>query len=163
MSALTALDDAVGDAWQRALAAEQRAVFGYGLLGPHLSGADETALARRCQAEHETVEDHTAAAMSDVGRTPAAAAVDYPDLYPVSDARSARALAIRLEQEAATAWRFLYAVTASVAQVADREPQAPPAGLRAAAQQALTASAVRGTRWRVAAGTPAPTVAFPGL
>ncbi len=83
---------------------------------------------------------------------------DYAGLYPVADAKAARALAVRLETECAAAWRFLYA-TAAVA----TDGPAGTEQLRAQAQAALTASAVRATRWRVAAGTSPATVAFPGI
>ena len=86
---------------------------------------------------------------------PVAPAADYPALYPVADARVARRLAVRLEEDAAAAWRFLYAVVA--------ETGTSPPGLRASAQAALIASAVRATRWRLAAQSPSPTVAFPGI
>ncbi|MDT4944586.1 MAG: hypothetical protein QOH14_1319 [Pseudonocardiales bacterium] len=148
---MTALDDA----WQRALGAEHQAVFGYALLGAHLDTAADADRARACQDQHATLRDHTAAAIIAAGQTPDPPHADYPALYPVRDAPAARSLAVRLEEDAAAAWRFLYAVAAAA--------PAPPAGLRAAAQQALTAGAVRATRWRVAAGAATPTVAFPGI
>lgn len=135
-------------AWQAALAAEQQAVFGYGLLGPRLAEPADADLARRCTAEHEALRDATAAALAASGRTPVAPAADYPALYPVPDARAARRTAVRLEQDAAAAWRALYAAAAV-------DPGA--AGLRATAQAALTAAAVRAVRWR------GRSVAFPGI
>jgi len=145
----------VDDAWQRALDAEHQAVFGYALLGPHLDAAADADRARACQDQHATLRDHTAAALIAAGQTPDSPHADYPALYPVRDASAARSLAIRLEDDAAASWRFLYAVAAAA--------PSPPAGLRAAAQQALTDGAVRALRWRVAAGAATPTVAFPGI
>jgi hypothetical protein len=144
---------AVDDAWQAALAAEHQAAFGYPLLGPQLTGADQ-ALARACQAAHEALRDTTAARIAAAKLTPVAPLGDYPRLYPVSGAKAARALAVRLETDCAAAWRFLYATAAA----ADGNRT-----LCGQAQQALTASAVRATRWRIAAGTSPATVAFPGL
>jgi hypothetical protein len=144
---------AVEDAWQAALAAEHQAAFGYPLLGPQLPD-DQQDLARTCQAAHEALRDTTAARIAAAGLTPVAPLGDYAGLYPVNGASAARALAVRLETACAAAWRFLYATAAA---------QVPPSDARAPAQQALTASAVRATRWRLAAGTSPATVAFPGI
>jgi hypothetical protein len=135
-------------AWQAALAAEQQAVFGYGLLGPRLAAADRQ-LAVTCSDAHETLRDRTEAALAAAGLTPAPPLADYPALYPVPDAAAARALAVRLEDGCAAAWRYLYLQAAST-------PGARAERLRPAAQAALTASAVRAAQWRRA------TVAFPG-
>ncbi len=140
------------DAEQAALAAEQQAAFGYGLLGPRLAGADRV-LARRCQAAHEDTRDRTATAIAATGHPPAAPQGDYPALYP--QANRPRVLAAQLEDDCAAAWRYLYLQAASA-------PPGPTA-LRRAAQQALTASAVRATEWRQRAGDPRPVVPFPGI
>ena len=55
----------------------------------------------------------------------------------------------------AAAWRYLYAQEASTA--------SPRAGLRGSAQAALTASAVRATRWRYLADPGHATTPFPGI
>jgi Domain of unknown function (DUF4439) len=148
---MTALDSA----WQAALAAEQQAAFGYALLGPRLSNSDEQ-LAVRCSDDHESRRDTVAAAIADAGLSPVAPKADYPALYPVADAAAARTLAIRLEDDCAVAWRYLYLRAASSVQ-----PRAN--GLRAAAQEALTASAVRATRWRVLVTPAKATSPFPGI
>jgi len=146
----------LGDAWQRALAAEQQAVFGYALLGPHLATGVAGELAHTCQSAHEALRDKTTVAVTAAGSVPSPPAADYPSLYPVPDARSAQRLAIRLEQDAASAWRYLYAVAADAT-------GAPPAAARTAAQAGLTASAVRATRWRLLVNPAAASVAFPGI
>jgi Domain of unknown function (DUF4439) len=148
MSALTT-------AWQAALAAEHRAVFGYGLLGPKLRGA-ESALAVGCSNAHEQLRDRTAAAVSAAGLTPVTPRADYPDLYPVDDAADARALAVRIEDDCAAAWRFLYLRAASTHEDGAAE-------LRVASQAALTASAVRASGWRRRIDPAHVTVAFPGI
>jgi hypothetical protein len=153
---VTATLSMLTDAWQAALAAEQRAAFGYGLLGAHLHGSPQLPLAISCSDEHEALRDATEQAIAAAGLAPAAPAADYPDLYPVRTAAQSGALAVRLEDDCASAWRYLYAVAASTAGTrADT--------LRATAQSALTASAVRATQWRKVTDPSAATVAFPGL
>jgi hypothetical protein len=141
-------------AWQRALAAEQQAAFGYPVLGPHLSGAEQQ-LAVACSNAHETLRDATADALAGARLTPAAPRADYPGMYPVSSAGAARALAIRLEDDCAAAWRYLYLRAASTTGTLAGQ-------LRSSAQDALTASAVRAAQWRAASGTIRPTLPFPG-
>ena len=143
-------------AWQDALAAEQRAVFGYGLLGAHLHGSPQLALAVTCSNEHEELRDETETSIATGGLTPVAPAADYPDLYPVTTEAQAATVAARIEDGCAAAWRYLYAAAASTT---DSRSHA----LRTTAQTALTASAVRATRWRKITDPSHATVAFPGL
>lgn len=144
---------ALDAAWQAALAAEHQAVFGYALLGPQLTGADQQ-LAVSCSNAHESLRDSTSAAIAAARLTPVPPQADYPALYPVPDAAAARALAVRLEDAGATAWRYLYLRAASAGTRAH--------ALRAAAQQQLTASAVRAARWRAIATPDHATTPFPG-
>lgn len=153
---MSAPANALARAWQAALAAEQRAAFGYGLLGAHLHGSPRLALAVGCSNAHEQLRDATAEAIAAAGLTPAAPAADYPDLYPVTSAARALALAPRLEDACAAAWRYLYAVAAGTPGPAART-------LRAGAQTALSASAVRAVRWRKLTDPSAAAVAFPGV
>jgi hypothetical protein len=139
-------------AWQGALAAEHKAVFAYGLLGPRLTSGE---LAATCQAAHEALRDATTAAIAAARLVPVAPADDYPDLYPVPNATAARAVAARVEDDCATAWRYLYLVAAST-------PGATATQLRTPAQDALTASAVRAVRWRQRATPDHATRPFPG-
>jgi Domain of unknown function (DUF4439) len=141
---------ALDTAWQAALVAEQRAVFGYGVLGPRLAAAADRAAARTEQAAHVVLQAQAAAALAAAGQQPAEPAADYPDLYPVRDPSAARALALRLEEESAAAWRYLYSVAAATA-------GSSAATARREAQAALIGSAVRALRWR---GRPVP---FPGI
>lgn len=141
-------------AWQAALAAEHQAVFGYALLGPHLSGADQR-LAVAFSDAHETLRDATEAAMATHRVAPVSPRADYPALYPVASRGAARALAIRLEGDCAAAWRYLYLQAASTT-------GALPHALRSSAQQALTASAVRAAQWRALVSPGHATQAFPG-
>lgn len=144
------------DSWQAALAAEQQAGFGYDLLGARLHGSADLALAVRCSNAHEASVAAVTEQLATAGQTPHPVAADYPSLYPVTDVPTARALAIRLESECASAWRYLYESAASTS-------GALATTLRAQAQAALTASAVRATQWRQVAAMPQPTTAFPGL
>jgi len=141
-------------AWQAALAAEHEAVFGYGLLGPHVTGSDEQ-LAISCSSAHEALRDATEADLAGVGLTPVAPAPDYPTLYPVRNPAAARALAVRIEDACAAAWRYLYLAAASTS-------EAPGRVLRGAAQHALVHSAVRAARWRARATPQHATRPFPG-
>jgi hypothetical protein len=143
-------------AWQRALDAERQAAFGYALAGPQLGPDTGSRLAGTCQSAHEALCDAAAAAITAAGGAPDPPPADYPSLYPVRTARSARQLAIRLENDAASAWRYLYAVAAGTT-------GAQAAAARPAAQAALTASALRATRWRLLVTPGAATVAFPGI
>jgi hypothetical protein len=144
-------------AWQAALAAEQQAVFGYGVAGPHLSGAADVGRARDDEAAHRALLTSTSAELAAAGLTPAAPPDDYPALHPVANGVAARRLAVRLEQDCASAWRYLFAA------LAQGGPVAAPTGLRDTAQSNLTASAVRAVRWRMAAGESSATVPFPGI
>jgi hypothetical protein len=143
--------NAVVDAWQAALAAEQQAAFGYALLGPRLPTSQQQ-LAYAAQLAHEATRDATAVAIARAGTTPQAPAGDYPALYP--RASSPRTLAAELEDYCAAAWRFLYAQAATVK--ADT-------AVRTQAQSALIASAVRATHWRKLSGAVPAVRAFPGL
>jgi hypothetical protein len=144
----------VDSAWQSALAAEHQAVFGYSLLGPRLPAADQR-LAVTFSNAHESLRDATAETLVAAGLTPVPPAADYPSLYPVGDTSVARALAIRLEDACAAAWRYLYLQAAS--STGRRAHSA-----RGAAQDALTASAVRSAQWAVIVTPQHPTVPFPG-
>lgn len=147
---------ALSDAWQLALGAEQQAVFGYALAGAHLDTGTSSQLARTSQRAHETLRDKAVAAIIAAGGAPNQPPADYPSLYPVRDARSALRLTIRLENDAASAWRYLYAVGAQTT-------GAPSAVARTVAQAGLTASAVRATQCRVLVNPAAAGVAFPGI
>lgn len=144
----------VDAAWRAAVAAEHQAVFGYGLLGPRLSGPDQQ-LAVAASNAHETLRDTNEAALARAHVAPVPPQADYPALYPVPDAARARALAVRLEDACAAAWRFLYLQAAS-------DPGRAAHPLRRPAQAALTASAVRAARWRARVSPAQPTQAFPG-
>jgi hypothetical protein len=147
---------ALSEAWQQALGREQQAAFGYALAGPHFDTDSDAELGRTCQDAHETLRDKVTALIAAVGDKPQAPAADYPSLYPVGNAAAAKRLAVRLESEASAAWRYLYAVAAE-------SSDAQSSTARGTAQEALTASAVRATKWRLRIDPAAATVAFPGI
>jgi hypothetical protein len=144
------------DAWQAALSAEHRAAFAYGLVGAQLHGTAQIGLVIACSDAHEALRDSIAEAMTASQLVPDPPAADYPDLYPVSTAARSRAVSVRVEDDCAAAWRFLYSVAASAT-------GAQATQLRATAQTALTASAVRATKWRKIVRPSGATIAFPGL
>ncbi|GAB2488551.1 ferritin family protein [Jatrophihabitans fulvus] len=151
---MSRLTSAVDDAWQAALAAEHRAVFGYGLAGPRLDG-DERRLAADCEQAHETARDDTTSALAAAGAAPVGPLAGYPELGSVRDAAAARRCAVSVEQGCAAAWRALFAAAAA--------DGSAPESVRARAQQQLTASAVRAVRWRALVDPSRASDAFPGI
>ncbi|MGH3376812.1 MAG: ferritin-like domain-containing protein [Actinoallomurus sp.] len=130
-------------ALQGALAAEHVAVFGYGVLGAHLYGAQRQS-ADQMWNSHRARRDRLRTYIETGGGTPAAAAPAYHLPSPVSSARTAAQLAARLED----------GVTAGYAGLAG----ATDPSLRRYAALAMQEATVRAVRWRDAAPT-----AFPGL
>jgi hypothetical protein len=150
---------ALAQAWQQALAAEYAAVFGYGLLGPHLRAAVQVTLARTCQQQHETLATATSGALLAAGQTVVPPRADYPAFFPVTDDLSAQRLAIRIEGSSASAWRYLIAVAAAPHEAVDSSVSE----VRVGAVSTLAATAVRAMRWRAIVNPAAPTVPFPGI
>jgi hypothetical protein len=137
---------AATDALDSALAAEHAAIYGYGTIGAHLTGA---ALAQAQQAEeaHRTRRDRLVVRLSAVGVSPPAAQPAYALPFPVIDAASAQRLAVQLEERAAAIWR-----TALPPTTGDD---------RRVALDALVDCALRAARWRRATGTQPGTVPLP--
>ncbi|HEV2253115.1 MAG TPA: ferritin-like domain-containing protein [Streptosporangiaceae bacterium] len=129
-------------ALQAALAAEDAAIFGYGVAGAHLSGARKTA-AEQDWTGHNEARDTLSTMISVLGATPVAAQAFYRLPAPVHDAASAMALAANLEDGVTRAYLGLVAVS-------DQR-------LRTFGALAMQSSAERAAFWR---GT---TQAFPGL
>jgi hypothetical protein len=129
-------------ALQAALAAEQAAVFGYGVAGAHLSGSRLSA-AGRYWTGHNEARDALAAMISKLGASPAAAQAFYQLPFAVHDATSAMALAAYLEDGVTRAYLGIVAVSS--------------ARLRTFGAQAMQGPAARAAYWRGS------TEAFPGL
>lgn len=104
--------DPVTDALQTTLAAEHAAVFVYGALGAQASRSRQPALFGRLTAAyrlHRTRRDELVALVEAAGADPVAAEPGYvlpPDL---GTARALNARALKLEQDAASAYAFLVA------------------------------------------------------
>jgi hypothetical protein len=129
-------------ALQAALAAEDAAVFGYGVAGAHLAGSGQSA-AKQYWTGHKDARDALAAMISGLGAAPVAARAFYQLPFPVDGATSAMALAAYLEDGVTRAYLGIVAVS-------DRR-------LREFGALAMQRSAERAAFWR---GT---TQAFPGL
>src|SRR5215475_15306056 len=83
-------------ALQAALAAENAAIFGYGVAGAHLTGSSRAA-AEQDWTGHNRARDTLAAMISARGATPAAAQASYQLPFRVHNASSAARLAAYLE------------------------------------------------------------------
>lgn len=149
------------DAWQAALAAEQAAAFGYGVLGPHVR-AHYQSQARADQQDHRDLASRTAALLAATGATPVSPQADYPVPSPLTGA-AAEQHAVELEQACAAAWRYLIAVAADVESSRSGLDAASIRSLRGRAQSGLTAAAVRAVRWRRVTDPAHATVPFPGI
>lgn len=129
-------------ALQAALAAEQAASYGYGIVGSHLSGSRFTAATADCVA-HERARDSLTGMIAARGGQPRPAAAAYQLPITVTTNKQAITLAIMLEQQAAAAYLGLVAVS-------------DPA-LRTLAADNMRDAAVREARWSGRSR------AFPGL
>jgi hypothetical protein len=129
-------------ALQAALAAEDAAIFGYGVAGAHLSGRRQTA-AGQDWTGHNKARDTLTAMISALGATPVAAQAYYRLPSQVHNAAGAAALAAYLEDGVTRAYLGLVAVS-------DQR-------LRTFGALAMQGSAERAAFWRGS------TQAFPGL
>jgi hypothetical protein len=134
--------DRAVSALQAALAAENAAIFGYGVAGAHLSGSSRAAAERYWNGHHQA-RDTLAAMVSGLGAVPVAAHGFYQLPFPVHDAASGRALAAYLEDGVTRAYLGIVAVS--------------DARLRNFGALAMQGAAGRAAFWRGS------TQAFPGL
>jgi Domain of unknown function (DUF4439) len=88
---------------QRALAAENAAIYGYGVAGAYLTGTRRAAAATFWN-DHRTAADRLTAMLRARGAQPAAADAAYKLPFPVRDARQAAALAVFLEDGVTAAY-----------------------------------------------------------
>ncbi|MFI5957002.1 ferritin-like domain-containing protein [Cryptosporangium sp. NPDC051539] len=136
------------DRLQIALAAENAAIYAYGVIGAQLDD-DELVRARDADLAHRRQRDATADLITAEEATPSPAAPAYTLPKPVTDRAGALALAVEIETRSAAVWRStLGALTGDA---------------RTVALDALTDAAVRGAQWRALAspGKP-PTLPWPG-
>ena len=129
-------------ALQTALAAEQAASYGYGIVGAHLTGAAFRAASADCVV-HERARDLLTRLITSLGATPRPAAAAYQLPLDVTSAADAAKLAVDLERE----------VVASYVDLAG----APDPRLRTLAAANMQGACVRAARW---GATSQP---FPGL
>lgn len=129
-------------ALQTALAAEQAASYGYGVVGAHVTGAAFNVASADCVV-HERARDALAKLISSLGATPRAAAAAYQLPISVSSAADAARLAVDLE----------LGVVASYVELAG----IPDPRLRTLAATSMQGACVRAARWG------AKSKPFPGL
>jgi hypothetical protein len=148
VTANDALNAALADkALNAALAAEYAAIFGYGVLGPHLNSSDVGA-ARDAEEAHRDRRDALLVKLTAAKASPPEADAAYALPYPVSDRASALKLAAALEDGAARAWHGAVGATTG--------------NDRGMAVNALVDCATRGTHWRLIAGVKPAAQTFPG-
>lgn len=131
-----------------ALAAEEAAIYAYGVIGVHLTAAGEVSRARAAELEHRARRDGLIGRIDELRASAAPAPAAYQLPFEVTDRESALNLAVHVEDGVAQAWRALLPVTEGTE--------------RAEALSHLTDSAVRATRWRRLAGITPLTMPFPG-
>ena len=129
-------------ALQGALAAENSAIYGYGVAGAHLTGARRAAAVRDWIA-HQNARDALTGMLAARGAQPVAAAAAYDLPFVVHGGAAAVALATLLEDRLCAAYLGLAGL-------------ADPA-LRVFGAQAARTAALRAAAWRGS------TLAFPGL
>ncbi|GGK90244.1 ferritin-like domain-containing protein [Mangrovihabitans endophyticus] len=138
----------MSDPLAAALAAEEAAIYAYGLIGVRLNGDADTDEARTAERTHRDRRDVLVSLMSRLKRSAAPAPAGYQLPFAVTDRASALRLAVHVEDGVAQAWRACLPLRDGVD--------------RGTALAALTDAAVRATRWRDRAGVTPVTMAFPG-
>ena len=136
------------DALQTALAAEHAVIWGYAVVGAHVSSTVRGQVAA-ADAAHRSRRDAIAGTVRRLGADPALTRASYELPFAVTDQPAALRLAVHLEEGAAAAWRYVVAATD------DRLT-------RRTAVAALSDAAVRATGWRQLVSPAAATVPFPG-
>jgi uncharacterized protein DUF4439 len=129
-------------ALQDVLSAENAAVFGYGVVGAHLAGAQRSA-ALRDWVLHETDRDTVTGMLTSRGAQPVPAAAAYQLPFRVRDAAAAAQLAAYIEDRVTAAYLGLVALTR-------------PA-LREFSARKMRAAALRAAAWS------GRSLAFPGM
>jgi hypothetical protein len=131
-----------------ALAAEEAAIYAYGVIGVDLPGDADRDEARSAEAVHRARRDVLVSRLAELRASTAPAPAGYELPFPVTDRAGALRLAVHVEDGVAQAWR------AALPGVTGPD--------RSTALSALTDAAVRATRWRRRAGVTPLTLPFPG-
>jgi hypothetical protein len=142
------------DGLQAVLAAHHGAIYGYPVIGVQLADDGQIEQAHELEAQHRLARDSVTDQLQAAGATPVASAASYSPPAPVTDAASACAWAVQLEQQTAEAYRFLLlsCIRAGGSQAATRRQ----------ALSGLSTAAGSATYWRAALTPDSPTIAFPG-
>ncbi|MGE2734030.1 ferritin-like domain-containing protein [Mycolicibacterium vaccae] len=140
--------DMVDGALFDAVATEHAAIYGYGIVSAH-SEPEINYLVADAMAEHRRRREEAIALLEEQGVTPPLPAAGYRLPTDVDDPAAAAELAVRMEEDGATAWR------AVVEHVTDES-------VRAFAVAAMIETAVTAARWRAARKTRPVAVPFPG-
>ncbi|MFC7550200.1 ferritin-like domain-containing protein [Plantactinospora sp. GCM10030261] len=130
-----------------ALAAEQAAIFAYGILGVRLTGSLASE-ARAAEKVHRDRRDQIVLRLAGRNATAPPAPAGYALPFPVTDRASALRLAVEVEDRTAAVWRSALPATSG-----DERRQA---------LDGLTESAVRAVKWRRAADSAPLTLPYPG-
>jgi ferritin-like protein len=130
-----------------ALAAEEAAIYAYGVIGVNLNSRGDETEARTAEQAHRVRRDYLVARMAQLKASSAPSPAGY-DLPPVTDRASALKLAVQVEDGVAQSWRPVLSVTTGTD--------------RGTALAAMTEAAVRATRWRRLAEVTPVTLPFPG-
>jgi hypothetical protein len=140
--------DAANGALFDAIATEQSTIYGYGLVSAH-STTDVNDLVSTAIAEHRDRREGAIAMLTARSVEPPLPAAGYQLPMEVDNPTDAANLAVRMEEDAAVAWR-------AVLEQATEEQD------RSFAVAALTECAVTAARWSRVLGISPITVAFPG-
>ncbi|KAA0023286.1 ferritin-like domain-containing protein [Antrihabitans cavernicola] len=131
-----------------ALAAENAAVYAYGIVGA-FSNPDRGDMIAAASAAHRARRDATIDALSAASIVAPEPPAGYTVPFPVTDPTTAVQLAVQAESDTAVAWR-------SVIERSQSDHT------RGTGIDALTETALRLADWRTILGTTPPTVPFPG-
>ena len=134
-------------ALQAALAAEQAAVWAYGLVAAY--ARDQADMISQARSGHLLRRDATTARLVEGGATAPEPAAAYQVSVAVTDPATALQLAQDIETDAAAAWRVVIGST-------------DDAELRGFALTGLSEAAVRLAMWKQVLGVTPMTVPFPG-
>jgi len=151
---MTGTSDPIVDGLQRVLAAQHQAVFGYPVIGVHLSDPAEVDRARQWEASHRLRRDALAGQLLGRHADPNSAASDYSPPVPVTDRATAIGWAIRIEESVAAGYRYLLGCTVRAGGEQSALRRQALAGLAEAAQAAAY--------WRGLTSPDRPTTPFPG-
>jgi hypothetical protein len=131
-----------------ALAAEEAAIYAYGVIGVRLTSGAEKDHARAAEQMHRQRRDYLVSRLDQLAAGDAPAPPGYQLPFPVTGRATALKLAVQVETGVAQAWRPVLPVTVN--------------GDRTTALTAMTDAAVRATRWRRLARITPLTSPFPG-